>query len=67
MQESNAGNLESTVQTIEAQTILETLKKNNYNKIKTAQDLGMHKSTLYRKMKKYEISLARPSNEQTKS
>ena len=53
--------LESTVQTIEVQTILETLKKNNYNKVKTAQALGMHKSTLYRKMKKYGLSLDQPS------
>ncbi len=59
--ESKSLGLESTVQTIEVQTILETLKKNNYNKVKTAQALGMHKSTLYRKMKKYGLSLDQPS------
>jgi PAS domain S-box-containing protein len=35
----------------EAQTILQTLEKNNFNRIATAQELGIHKTTLYRKMK----------------
>lgn len=35
----------------EAQIIIETLHKNKGNRQKTAQELGIHKSTLWRKMK----------------
>lgn len=35
----------------EAQTILQTLEKHSYNRIATAKALGIHKTTLYRKMK----------------
>ncbi|MBW2432682.1 MAG: sigma 54-interacting transcriptional regulator [Deltaproteobacteria bacterium] len=36
--------------------ILEALKKHNWNKGKTAASLDMNRSTLWRKMKKYQIS-----------
>ncbi len=49
--------LHSTLQNVEAQTIIDTLKKNNYNRKMAAQELGMHKSTLYRKIKRYGIDL----------
>ncbi|MFC1562873.1 sigma-54 interaction domain-containing protein [candidate division KSB1 bacterium] len=39
----------------EVTLILETLKKNNWHKAVTAKELGIDKSTLWRKMKKYEI------------
>jgi len=39
----------------EAQTIIETLHKNKGNRRKTAQELGIDKSTLWRKMKKHGI------------
>ena len=39
----------------EAAIILETLKKNDWHKAATAKELGIDKSTLWRKMKKYEI------------
>jgi len=37
----------------ERQAILEILEKNNWNKVATARELGLHRSTLWRKMKKY--------------
>ncbi len=37
--------------------IQEALQKNNYNRTATAQYLKMHKSTLFRKIKKFHISL----------
>ena len=40
---------------IERQYILEALKRNNWHRNKTAVELGINKSTLYRKMQKYEI------------
>jgi len=35
----------------EAQTIFQALEKNNFNRAATAKELGIHKTTLYRKMK----------------
>ncbi|MCP4566877.1 MAG: PAS domain-containing protein [FCB group bacterium] len=40
----------------EAVFINETLKRNNFNRKKTAAELGIHKTTLWRKMKKLGIS-----------
>ncbi|RJP56747.1 MAG: Fis family transcriptional regulator, partial [Deltaproteobacteria bacterium] len=37
---------------VETDTILSTLKKHNWNKIKTSEELGIHRSTLWRKLKR---------------
>ena len=37
---------------VETNTILSTLKKHNWNKIKTSEELGIHRSTLWRKLKR---------------
>ncbi|MCE5212079.1 MAG: sigma 54-interacting transcriptional regulator, partial [Deltaproteobacteria bacterium] len=37
--------------------LMSALKQNNWNRLKTAKQLGMHKSTLYRKIKSLELSL----------
>jgi PAS domain S-box-containing protein len=42
--------INAAVQTIEAQAILEALRRNNGNRLAAARDLGMHKSTLFRKI-----------------
>ena len=42
---------------MEAQTIQVTLERNNYNRLATAKALGMHKTTLFRKLKQFGISL----------
>ena len=39
----------------EKDVILETLRRNNGNKAKAAEELGMHRSTLWRKIKTYQI------------
>ena len=59
---SSSGNEESSgmgkvVQAVESQTIIEALKRNNYNRVAAARDLGIHKSTLFRKIKHLDISL----------
>lgn len=41
----------------ETQIILDALKRSNYNRIAAARDLGLHKSTLFRKIKSLEIEL----------
>jgi PAS domain S-box-containing protein len=48
--------LKKAVTTVEAQTIREALERNQGNVTRTARELGMHKSTLYRKMKKLRLS-----------
>lgn len=47
----------SNLQQIEADYIYSTLEKNNWNRAKAAVDLGVHKSTLFRKIKKLNIQL----------
>ncbi|MBN1481343.1 PAS domain-containing protein [candidate division KSB1 bacterium] len=47
----------SNLQQIEADYIYNTLEKNNWNRAKAAADLGIHKSTLFRKIKKFNIQL----------
>jgi transcriptional regulator with PAS, ATPase and Fis domain len=42
---------------IEKQFILSALKKNNWNRLATARQLGIHKTTLFRKIHKLGISL----------
>ncbi len=49
--------LEDTVKTTEAQVILETLRKTGYNRKAASLALGMHKNTLFRKIKKLGITL----------
>jgi len=41
---------------LEKEIILKALAKNNYNKTATAKDLGIHKTTLFRKLKKLGIN-----------
>ncbi len=45
------------VKSAEAKTILAALKRNNYNRSATAKELGLHKSTLFRKINKLELVL----------
>jgi len=47
--------IDVAVQSVEAQVILDALERNSYNRLATAKDLGMHKSTLYRKIKRLGI------------
>lgn len=49
--------IQSAVATTEVEQIKAALKRNNYNRTATARDLGMHKSTLFRKIKKLGVAL----------
>ncbi|MBN1626744.1 MAG: sigma 54-interacting transcriptional regulator [Deltaproteobacteria bacterium] len=42
---------------LDAQSIRSALERNNYNRIAAARDLGIHKTTLFRRMKKLGIPL----------
>ena len=55
--EEESTGMEKVVQAVESQTIIEALKRNNYNRNAAARDLGIHKSTLFRKIKHLDIIL----------
>ncbi len=56
-QSTSQNPLGSARESSEAQIIIDTLKRNNYSRLKTAKELGIHKSTLFRKIKKLGIIL----------
>ncbi|MGA1869914.1 MAG: sigma-54 interaction domain-containing protein [bacterium] len=49
--------IHDALKSAEVEVITDALKRNNYNRLETAHDLGMHKSTLFRKIKKLGITL----------
>ncbi|WP_343219524.1 sigma 54-interacting transcriptional regulator [Pseudodesulfovibrio sp. JC047] len=49
--------LEATVQTVEKQLIHDAVVRNNGNRLAAAKELGIHKSTLFRKIKQLDIDL----------
>lgn len=49
------GSLTDIVDTYEKQIILRALRDNNFNKLRTAEKLGIHRSTFMSKIKKYDI------------
>ena len=51
------GPIETTLKSVEAQVIIDALKRNHYNRLAAARDLGIHKSTLFRKIKILGITL----------
>jgi transcriptional regulator with PAS, ATPase and Fis domain len=50
-------NITTALQTAEARVILDALKRNCYNRLATSLELGIHKSTLYRKISRLGINL----------
>lgn len=53
----SSGTLENARESSETQSILDALKRNRYNRLATAKELGVHKSTLFRKIKRLGIRL----------
>ena len=56
----------SAVQEVEARAILKALEDHGYNRLQAAKALGMHKSTLYRKMAKYGLNPPSSKNKHTR-
>jgi transcriptional regulator with PAS, ATPase and Fis domain len=48
--------INAAVQTVEAQVILDALRRNNGNRLAAARELGIHKSTLFRKIHTFGIA-----------
>jgi transcriptional regulator with PAS, ATPase and Fis domain len=53
--ERTEGGLDAMVQQFEKELILETLQRNRWQREVTAEALGIHRKTLFTKMKKYEL------------
>ena len=49
--------MNAALQSTQTQIIIAALKRNRYNRTATARELNMHKSTLYRKIKRMGIKL----------
>jgi len=45
------------LQITEAEVIVQALRRHGYNRLAAARELGIHKSTLFRKIRKYRIAL----------
>ncbi len=57
-QQLDHSSIGESVRITEEGKIFEALKNNKYNRSAAAKELGIHKSTLFRKLKKYNISLS---------
>ncbi len=53
----NASLIRSAHETLDVQAILTAVSRNCYNRVAAAKDLGIHKTTLFRKIKKLGIIL----------
>ena len=53
VKKDNSKSLKTSVNEIEKKFIMSALAKNDFNKSKTAQDLGIPRMTLYRKLKEF--------------
>jgi transcriptional regulator with PAS, ATPase and Fis domain len=52
-----SSSIDSIRRSTEEEVILKALERNGYNRLATAKELGMHKTTLFRKLKKFNIDL----------
>ncbi len=50
-------NLEAAVSSTETRVILEALERNGYNRRATAEELGMHTTTLFRRLRRLGLQL----------
>lgn len=55
----------NTLKEIEAAFLMRVLEKNKWNRAKTAEDLGIHKSTLFRKIKALGLDVPRSKRVKT--
>ncbi|MDD3118877.1 MAG: sigma 54-interacting transcriptional regulator [Victivallales bacterium] len=58
-------NMQTAIQTAERQTIVNALQHNGYNRAQTARELGIHPTTLFRKMKALDIAFRKKSEFRT--
>ena len=63
---AEAGDIDSAIRFAEEQSILGALKRNNFNRAAAARELGIHKTTLYRKIKILDVPLPKQNGRSTK-
>ncbi len=56
-QSPDVSSMATSIRTTEEEVIAEALRQHGYNRLAAAEALGIHKSTLFRKLKKYRITL----------
>ncbi|MFH0783044.1 MAG: sigma 54-interacting transcriptional regulator [Pseudomonadota bacterium] len=56
-QSHDLSSMATSIRTTEEEAITEALRQHGYNRLAAAEALGIHKSTLFRKLKKYRIAL----------
>ncbi len=56
-EEARQGTIRIAHDALDMQAILSALKRNHYNRLATARELGIHKTTLFRKIRKLGIEL----------
>ena len=61
------GGIESVKRAAEGQSILGALKRNSFNRAAAARELGIHKTTLYRKMKTLDLPLPEQNGRSSKA
>jgi PAS domain S-box-containing protein len=54
---SRISRIAASPRALEAQAILDALRRNRFNRLAAARDLGIHKSTLFRKIKSFGLQL----------
>jgi PAS domain S-box-containing protein len=61
------GGMENVIRAAEGQSILDALQRNSFNRAAAARELGIHKTTLYRKIKDLDLQLPEQNGRSTKS
>ena len=56
-QAADAGGIDSAIRAAQEHSIVGALRRNNFNRAAAARELGIHKTTLYRKMKELGLPL----------
>lgn len=49
--------IQTAIESTEAEIIFAALERNGFNRVAAAEELGIHKSTLFRKIKKFQLNL----------
>lgn len=63
----NSGSMEAVLRNAVEHGILSALKKNSFNRAAAARELGIHKTTLYRKMKALDLPLPEQNGHASKN
>lgn len=62
-----SGSMDAVLRSAEKQSILSAMKRNHFNRAAAARELGIHKTTLYRKMKSLDLPLPEKNGRSAKT